>query len=108
MKIAKFLLILLVPALAIVSCQKSTIKPGCSGAEHETSGNEQTVSSKSSRINAEADTQTSPKQVNREAARTVKANEESLGENGDGDPTDIIGSGDDDREGGKKNKIGTR
>lgn len=105
MKIAKFLLILLVPALAIVSCQKSTIKPGC--ATHEAEGNEQTVSSKASKSSYDAEPQT-PKQDNKNATRVVRTNDETLGEGGDGEPTDIIGSGDDDREGGKKNKIGTR
>lgn len=93
MKIVRLLLILLVPALGIVGCQKSTIKPGCPG-------------------NSGSERSTTPQDDNNASVGARTANY-SDGTSVDGedsnDPTDIIGSGgDDDREGGKKTKNGAK
>ena len=78
MKILKILLILLVPALGIVSCHKSDRKP-CSKNTTESSSTEQNknVSGRSYDV-------------------TTETEEE--------DGTSVVGSGDDDRNGGDKKK----
>lgn len=80
MKILKIVLVILLPALGIVSCQKSGLKPrGCS--EHST---EQKESNSISDDKSSGD-------------RIIMG--EAIEE---GQSTDVIGSGDDDRDGGDK------
>jgi len=84
MKILRIILILLIPAFGFVGCQKSDIKPSC---QHEDK------SSKESDDNSQ----------NNVGSRTVNSTGDF--ESGDDEgSTDIIGSGDDDRDGGDKKK----
>lgn len=78
MKILKILLILLVPAFGIVSCEKSDLKPGCGNAHNK---------------QEQKNDNTAPTQVN---SRLAVGIEESI------ESTDVVGSGDDDRDGGDK------
>jgi hypothetical protein len=89
MKILKIFLILLVPAFGFVGCQKSNMKPSCQG--HETNAPE--AASKASDDNGSNDNQ--PQSRNASPEENV---------DGDENTTDIIGSGDDDRDGGDKKK----
>ena len=82
MKILKIVLIVLVPTLILVGCEKSHIKPGgCTRGED---------SVKATTVEAEKDAPTTAGK----SSKDVKEDNE--------DPEDIIGSGDDDREGGDK------
>jgi hypothetical protein len=99
MKILKILLIVLVPAFGVVSCQKSDIKPrNCQ--DHEDSA--PAVASKnaaSSDVNTEDDS--SDQTYDHSAKKVGGVVVDSPGsESG----TEIIGSGDDDRDGGDKKK----
>lgn len=78
MKILRILLILLVPALGIVSCKKSDMTPGkCSSQSH-------------SSVKEDSNTN---EQV------SAGRGEEVLGQDNN---TTVVGSGDDDRDGGDK------
>ena len=84
MKILRILFILLIPAFGFVGCQKSDVKPSC---QHEDK------SSQASDDNSQGNV----------GSRTVNMNGDF--ESGDDEEsTDIIGSGDDDRDGGDKKK----
>lgn len=101
MKFAKILFILLVSVLGVVGCEKSTVKPGC--PEDKAMADDQKVSSRS-RSGASSDAAGNSASMGN--ARAPKPGE--VTSPGSGDGSDIIGSGDEDREGGKKNKSGTR
>lgn len=80
MKILRILLIILVPAMGIVSCRKADVKP----ATHDSNCSSQTTTNSSSNV----------------AGREAIVDQEQPA----GQPTDIYGSGDDDRNGGEKRK----
>jgi hypothetical protein len=86
MKILKILFILLVPALLIVSCRKSDVKPD--GSKHECNKSSSTQSSDPNNNN-----------VGQAAGRgtSVDETEPEFG--------NIVGAGDDDRDGGDRKKI---
>ena len=81
MKILKILLVLLVPAFGFVSCEKSGLKPGCgnhSKSDSNSDSNTNDVSGKYGKL------------------ITNEGNNDNGGS--------IVGSGDDDRDGGDKPK----
>lgn len=80
MKILKILLVLLIPALGFVSCEKSGMKPSCPASSS------QTPASDSNKNNV--------------GAKSASFDELSNGSSGSG--TEIVGTGDDDRDGGDK------
>jgi hypothetical protein len=82
MKILKILFILLVPALGIVGCQKSDIKPDCPNHSESSSKTTNTDESAGSTV----------------GARSANVSFE------DEEGTSVVGSGDDDRDGGDKKK----
>lgn len=79
MKFLKILLILLVPAMGFVACQKSERKPECSSSKAKESGSATNSGSKLLEVTSEDD------------------------DSGTGIGT-LVGSGDDDRDGGDKRK----
>ncbi|HOZ87240.1 MAG TPA: hypothetical protein PL029_05750 [Bacteroidia bacterium] len=99
MKILKVILILLVPALGIVSCAKSDRKPrSCSEHKTEDKTAAKTTASDDKLISDEqiSDNQTTDIQT---AARGMNSPLLTEDEN-----TSLVGSGDDDRDGGDKKK----
>jgi hypothetical protein len=82
MKILKIVLVLLIPALGFVGCQKSEMKPRC--------GNHSTSESTNKSDDAQASGKFGDLIVEEETGGT------------------IVGSGDDDRDGGDKPKKGGR
>lgn len=88
MKILKALLVILIPAFALVSCEKSQIKPSCS--------HEATTPATDNSASDAGKTQTGSK-------GNKGITTEDAGNDGNGS-TSIVGSGDDDRDGGDKKK----
>lgn len=100
MKILKLLFIVLVPALAVVSCQKSDIKPrNCQDHEDSTPA----VVSKMANSNSTQSEDNSSGQNSDYNAKT-STNGTVVDTKGSTETTEIIGSGDDDRDGGDKKK----
>jgi hypothetical protein len=85
MKILKILLILLVPAIGIVGCRKSELKPKC---DHD------------NRSSAPAANKPADSNVSNDANIGARGMAPTVGDDNNGSP--IIGSGDDDRDGGDK------
>jgi hypothetical protein len=83
MKILKILLIILVPAIGIVSCKKSNVAPRDCATKNSASSTD----SQSSRFNSNV----------------------TLTGDDDYQSTDVVGSGDDDRDGGDRpKKVGSK
>lgn len=81
MKILKILLILLVPAIGLIGCKKSDVKPNECGTKASTEN------SQGSKLNT----------------NTILVGDDTY------QSTDVVGSGDDDRDGGDKpKKIGSK
>jgi hypothetical protein len=109
MKILKISLILLVPALGLVSCQKSGMKPCQQGnVDHTTVTTAEPEPQSAAQMNGRT---MSPSMITGEGNSGIEnstAETETEGTNSELDNTgtgiEIVGSGDDEREGGKKKR----
>lgn len=90
MKTLRILLIVLIPALGFVACQKSNVKPTVTPAQENTSG-----VTNSNNLNARANDNLGNDGLN----DNTNVNSSYAGSEGE-----IYGSGDDDRDGGDKKK----
>jgi hypothetical protein len=99
MKILKIALILLLPAIGIVGCKKSDMKPGGCNGKHETESN-----SAVSRESNAADQEPAVLDPNAGQSSNRTMNTLSNTGNSNSGSTEIYGSGDDDRDGGDKSK----
>jgi hypothetical protein len=105
MKLIKFLIIILVPMAVAVGCHKSGVKPRCN-QDHSQSQPENT--DKSAITESVVNPQLASPVVREGEGQTGSTTFGINGENGstgesDND-TDVVGSGDDDRDGGDRRK----